>query len=164
MKRILVVCTGNICRSPMTYGLLRAKIQEEGLAPHIQVETAGTYALEGEPPSHYAQKVLAERGIDISHHRARQITKEMLQKADLVIVMTESHRRSLFYLLPEAAPKVILLSELAGEHRDIADPYGHPYEAYVTTVAMLETYLQRGWSRLLRHLGLEEPPHGQENA
>ncbi len=155
-KRVLVVCTGNICRSPMTYGLLQAKIAEEGLQSTIRVETAGTYALEGEPPSLYAQKVLAERGIDISHHRARQITAQMIKEADLIIVMTDAHRRSILYTLPEAATKVVLLSELAGEHKDITDPYGHPYEMYVATAALLETYINRGWPRLLKRLGLSE--------
>ncbi len=156
-KHVLIVCTGNICRSPMAYGLLKAKIEEEGLEDKIRVETAGTYALEGEPPSPLAQKALAERGIDISHHRARQITTRMIKEADLIIVMTESHRKSILYTLPEAATKIVLLSELAGEHRDIADPYGHPYEAYVTTAAMLETYINRGWPRLLKRLGLAQP-------
>ncbi len=156
-KTVLIVCTGNICRSPMAYGLLKAKLDRLGLSPHIRVETAGTFALDGEPPSPEAQRVLAERGIDISHHRARTVTPEMLRRADLVIAMTERHRRSLFFLLPEAGVKILLLSELVGEHKDIKDPYGGPYEGYVRTADLLEDYLERGLPTLLSRLDVSPP-------
>lgn len=124
------------------------------MADQIVVETAGTYALEGEPPSPGAQRALAARGIDISHHRARLVTRDMLLSADLILVMTEAHRNSLFHLAPEALKKIYLLSELAGEHRDIPDPYGGPQEAYDAVAAMLENYITRSFPRLLQYLNL----------
>ncbi len=152
-KTVLIVCTGNICRSPMAYGLLQEKLRQRGLSDRIRVETAGTFALEGEPPSPEAQRVLAERGIDISHHRGRQVTSQVLRDADVILVMTERHRKSLFYLLPEAVHKVFLLSELVGRHEDIADPYGGPYEGYVKTAQVLDEYLEQGLPTLLEILG-----------
>ena len=155
--RVLIVCTGNICRSPMAYGLLRARLEQAGLADRVRVETAGTYALEGESPSPGAQRAMAARGIDISQHRGRMVTREMLLDADLIVVMTEAHRNSLFHLAPEALKNIYLLSELAGEHRDIPDPYGGPPEAYEAVAAMLETYVERALPRLLQYLGISEP-------
>ncbi len=155
-KRVLIVCTGNVCRSPMAYGLLRHHLARHGLSERVEVETAGTYALDDQPPSRGAQVVLAQRGIDISHHRARTLTVDLLRAADLVIVMTEDHRRSIFYLAPASLRKVVLLSELVGEHQDIPDPYGGPREAYEATAALIEDYITRGLPNLLRRLGVEE--------
>ena len=154
-KRVLIVCTGNICRSPMAYGLLRAYLQEQGLDQAIVVETAGTHALVNEPPSAPGQKILAERGIDISHHRARQVTPQLLRDADVVLVMEEAHRRSLFYLAPQHLGKILLLSELVGEHQDVEDPYGQPEEMYRKTAALLDRYIREGFPTLLKHLGME---------
>ncbi len=127
------------------------------MGDRVRVETAGTYALQGEPPTPGALRALAARGLDISQHRARLVTREMLLDADLVLVMTEAHRNSLFHLAPEALKKVYLLSELAGEHRDIPDPYGGPQEAYDAVAAMIENYVTRAIPRLLEYLGLPVP-------
>ncbi len=155
-KHVLIVCTGNVCRSPMAWGLLRRKLEERGLDEDIIVETAGIYALDDQPPSRGAQEVLAQRGIDISHHRARTITPHMLQKADLVLVMTEDHRTTLFHRDFASIHKLLLLSELAGEHADVEDPYGKPRQAYEKAADIIEDYLERGMETLLRRLGLDE--------
>ncbi len=156
-KRVLIVCTGNVCRSPMAYGLLRWRLAQLGLDQEVVVETAGTYALETQPPARLAQEVLAEQGIDISHHRARTVTRDLLEAADLIIVMAEQHRQTIFHRVPHVLPRVLLLSELAGEHRDIPDPYGGPREEYEMTAAMIDTYIERGLPRLLKRLGLTMP-------
>ena len=141
----------------MAYGLLQRRLAELGLDREVVVETAGTYALETQPPARLAQEVLAEQGIDISHHRARTVTQEMLEQADLILVMAEQHRQTIFHRVPKVLPRVLLLSELAGEHRDIPDPYGGPREEYEMTAAMIDTYIERGLPRLLRRLGVSMP-------
>jgi Protein-tyrosine-phosphatase len=140
----------------MAWGLLQDKLAKRGLQERIQVETAGTFALEGKPPTPEGQAVLAERGIDISTHRARTVNVGMLRAADLVIVMAEEHRKSLFYHDPASLHKILLLSELAGDHRDIEDPYGRSRDAYEATAEIIDRYLETGLEAMLRRLGIEE--------
>jgi protein-tyrosine-phosphatase len=155
-KKVLFVCTGNVCRSPMAEGIFRKMLEERGLAGAVDVDSAGTWALEGRPPTPLAVDAVAAMGVDIGDHRARTVTAEDLQEADLVLVMEEAHRRSLFYLAPELSHKVFLLSEMAGEHEEIADPYGtNDPENYVFTARKIRDYLERGWPEIAKRIGAE---------
>ncbi len=153
VKHLLLVCTGNVCRSPMAAGLIRDRLQREGLSGWIHVSSAGVFALEGEPASADGVAVLAERGVDISAHRARQLDDQILGQADLVLVMEEGHRQATFARAPQHLHKVMLFSELAGEHADVADPYRQGRAAYERTLALLDSILDAGWEALLRRLG-----------
>src|SRR5262245_63475713 len=86
MTRVLVVCTGNTCRSPIAAALLRRELAASG-RHDVSVESAGTGAWEGAPASEGAYLVMLEREIDISGHRARPLTPEMVQQADLILTM-----------------------------------------------------------------------------
>lgn len=154
MKRVLFVCTANICRSPMAMGLLRQRLAQNGLADQVEVRSAGIWGLDGEPAARIGVEVLAERGVDISDHRAHTITDEEIAQADLVLVMEEAHRRSLFYNYPQFLGKVFLLSEMAGEYGDIKDPYRRPREEYVRCVNELTRLIEKGYPNILRRLGL----------
>ena len=90
MKNILVMCTGNICRSPTAEYLLRKE-----LGPDYNVQSAGLGALVEHPAEETAMKVAAKNGIDMSPHKARQVTMDMLKWADLVLVMEAGQRDSL---------------------------------------------------------------------
>ena len=91
MMDILVVCTGNICRSPMAEGLLRHMLaQHRGLEAHVH--SAGTHGLDGEPAAAFAIQAASEIGVDISSHRARSLDREMVSAADLILVMEPFHR------------------------------------------------------------------------
>jgi protein-tyrosine-phosphatase len=158
MKRILVVCTGNICRSPMAQALLEHELRRAGLDHQIEVLSAGTAALVGESPSAGSILAMAEQGLDITAHRARQLDGHLVRTADLILVMEEAHRRRLFYNWPEVLPKTFLLSEMAGEHEDIADPYGGPQAEYNHTAARLADLIRRGMPTIRQRLGLEPPP------
>jgi protein-tyrosine phosphatase len=160
MKFILVVCTANICRSPMVAGILRARFAAIGLEDEVIVRSAGVYAHEGEPATNYGVELLAAKGIDISGHRATQVVEWDIGRANLILVMEEAHRRKLFYYSPGDLYKVILFSELIGEHDDLEDPYGQDTLAYVTTLARIEHIINTGWEKLLGNLKIKPPAGG----
>ncbi len=155
MKRILVVCTANICRSPMVAGVLSARLAADGLADQVKVQSAGVYAMEGAKASAYGVELLAAKGIDISRHVASGVTEHDVQQADLILAMEEKHRQSLFHYSPADSYKVLLLSELANEHFDLRDPYGYNKAAYMTTLQTIEKILDLGWQNLLTRLALQ---------
>lgn len=133
---ILVVCTGNICRSPMAEGLLKhALAGQDGALQSLKVISAGVSTRNGEPVSENAVITLKKAGIDISSHRSRSITQEMLDKAVVVFGMTESHR-SIIQLKAAPVPKhLYLFREFLPKDSgiEICDPYGGPLKAYETS-------------------------------
>ncbi len=130
---IIVVCTANICRSPMAEGLLaHALAAEDGPLKKFKVVSAGVAARPGERVSENSVVALKKVGIDISSHRARPLTQEMLNTASMVLCMTESHR-SLIELQASPVPARLHLFRdfLPGNaSREIADPFGGPLKLY----------------------------------
>ena len=121
---ILFLCTGNTCRSPMSQGLLRAMLKEEGIQG-VKVKSAGIAAIAGEPPTAYAVQVLKENCIDISDHLSQPFNEALTEWADVIYVMTDGHRAAIHDLYPKYIDKVKLLNE-----EGITDPYGMPIESY----------------------------------
>jgi len=121
----LVVCVGNICRSPMAEALLRRELRGQS---EFTVESAGLGALVGHPASEHSVDLMAEMGEDITMHRARQIHPDMVRDADLVLVMETGHKRAIDDADPTARGKVHRLGEWQGI--DIDDPYRRPREAF----------------------------------
>ena len=125
IRHILVVCVGNICRSPMAEALLKRELRgQDG----ITVESAGLGALVGYPASDYSVELMDEMGVDISQHRARQIHPDMVSAADLVLVMEAGHKRAIDDADPTARGKVHRLGEW--QDKDIDDPYRQPKAAF----------------------------------
>lgn len=155
LKTILFVCTANICRSPMAASIMRRRLDRAGLAAHVEVASAGVWAESGHKASAFAGAVLGSRGMDLSGHASRLLTPAMLREADIVIVMEESHRQSIFHLAPQHLGKVYLLSEMAGKHDDVADPYGGPIEGYETTADLLEELIDAGLPGILKRIGVQ---------
>jgi protein-tyrosine phosphatase len=112
---VLHVCTGNIGRSPLAEHLMRSLLQQR-LGPASQsfvVASAGTYGCVGEPMESYSEQVLRERGIDTSDFRARALTAELIEQADLVLTATREHRSAVVGLVPGAVRRSFVLKELA---------------------------------------------------
>lgn len=142
----------------MAMGLLRQRLAQDGLADQVQVSSAGIWGLDGEPASAPGVEVLAARGVDIAQHRARTVTDQDMAEADLVLVMEEGHRRSLFYSYPQWLGKVFLLTEMAGAYGDVKDPYRRPKEEYLRCADELARLIDRGYANILRRLGVAPAP------
>lgn len=126
INRILVVCIGNICRSPVGEVLLREHFKQQPKAPTIA--SAGLNAMIGYPAHELSVAVLASRGIDCNNHRAQQISAELVQQSDLILVMETHQQRRIESLFPQARGKVFRLGHW--RDLDIEDPYGKPLAAF----------------------------------
>ena len=129
MKKLIFVCTGNTCRSPMAEGLLRHLL---GPDCGWEISSAGVCAGNGFPASPNAVAALQEKGIDISDHRSRHLSPAMIEDADLLVTMTRNHRDAILSIVPESAGKVFLLKSfgIAQCPTDIYDPVGEALNIY----------------------------------
>lgn len=127
MQHILVLCIGNICRSPLAEALLRRRF------PGKTIWSAGLGALVGQPADPESAAVAARHGLDLSDHRARQLATWMCQQADLILVMEQSQKADLERQCPWVRGKVFRLGVWSAF--DIADPYRRPREAFEAAYA-----------------------------
>ncbi len=125
--RILFVCLGNICRSPMAEGVFRSVVESRGLSDKFEIDSAGTGAWHvGSPPDERAQKVLLDNGMDISGLRARQIKRNDFESFDYIIAMDQSNYSNIVKLNPDVADgKVHMMLGFASHvgEVDVPDPY-----------------------------------------
>ncbi|MFR0689852.1 low molecular weight protein-tyrosine-phosphatase [Enterobacterales bacterium AE_CKDN230030158-1A_HGKHYDSX7] len=142
-KTILVVCAGNICRSPTGEHLLRQRLTGSG----IQVSSAGLTALVGRPFEQNALTTLQRHAQHPHDHRARQLTPQILQASDLVLVMEDRHRQDVIRLSPLARSKTFLLGKWQDE-REVPDPYRQGTAAFEHAYALIEEGAD-AWSRRL---------------
>jgi low molecular weight protein-tyrosine phosphatase len=112
MASILVVCSGNICRSPVAEGLLRRALERRLGQDAPSVSSAGTIAIDGAAASDGSVVAARELGIDISAHRARLLTADLIAEADLCLCMAGEHRDEIAGLVPHAADRAFTLKEL----------------------------------------------------
>lgn len=142
-KRILIVCVGNICRSPTAEYLLRNRLSKTDIA----VESAGLGALVGHSMDATALAVLAEHGIDGSAHVARQLDDSMLRSAELVLAMEKRHVATISQSAPQASGKTFMLGKWQGDI-NIPDPYRQRREAFEHVYDLIDGSVSRWLERL----------------
>ncbi|MBC3252011.1 protein tyrosine phosphatase [Serratia fonticola] len=128
---ILVVCVGNICRSPTGERLLKK------LLPNIKIDSAGVGALVGHEADRTAQEVAASNGISLERHIAKQLTSDLCQKYDLILVMEKKHIEAVSNIAPFARGKTMLYGHWLNK-RDVPDPYKQSRESFEFVFALLD--------------------------
>lgn len=144
-QRILVVCIGNICRSPVAEHLLRDHLSNSDMV----VESAGLRALVDKPMEAMAMQFLRRKGLHGERHRARQLTRGMLRSADLILAVEREHIIGMMRIAPESSGKIMLLDHWSGG-RDIIDPYHHGHEIFDRSCQMIEHAVSAWLPRLMR--------------
>lgn len=144
-KSVLILCIGNICRSPVAEGVLKKMSAQHNLG--LSISSAGVHAMVDEPAQPHSLAVAEENGIDITSHRARQLTSEMINAHDLVLVTDEAVRKMATRQHPHATGKVKLIGHF--RNFEIVDPYRKPKEnfdtMYIDIENCLKDWLQKIW-------------------
>ncbi len=151
--RVLLVCSGNTCRSAMGEGILRKLVASVPRA-NVEVSSAGTLGIEGAPATDEAIEVARRHGVDIGGHLSRAVTPDRVERADLILGMTALHVDELRRRFPAAVDRVHLLSVFAdGSDVDVPDPIGGPTEEYERAYEMIEALLGSALPRIAGSTG-----------
>ncbi|MDH5639572.1 MAG: low molecular weight phosphotyrosine protein phosphatase [Nitrospinota bacterium] len=138
MLRVLFVCTGNLCRSPMAQFLLLDRLAERGVEDVI-VLSAGFIAQEGAPACPMAVEITGRIGVDMSRHKAKVLSRDLLEWADKVLVMEKRHLKLARMMAPEAEGKMALFSDyvVGKQDMDVPDPYGETEPEYIRALDII---------------------------
>ncbi|MCL4674625.1 MAG: low molecular weight phosphotyrosine protein phosphatase [Pararhodobacter sp.] len=139
---VLVVCVGNICRSPLGEHMLRAELDQAGVS--VRVSSAGLQALVGHPADSETASVAARNGVSLDRHQARQFTQDLGRDHDLILVMEPSHKAEIVHSAPALSGKTFLFDQWSGG-KGIADPYRRSREFHEAVFAMIRDGA-RGWA------------------
>lgn len=148
MPLVLFVCTANLYRSPIAAAIFAQFLAKHNLTKAWRVESAGIIALDGMPIAPHALTALQERGINASAHSTRLLTRDMLESADLVLVMELQHKEGLRLQHPDLAQRIVLLSEMVGLSYSLSDPDHDSLSSIQATTREIESLLTRGWARI----------------
>ena len=146
IKKILVVCAGNICRSPMAEALFRQRIDERSLLDQIMISSAGTIAIEGNLPCDEVVALMrTDHGVDISGHRAQSFTIAI--PADLILTMDQQITNEV--RATGSSVPVEMLGDYVGTSEEVDDPYGGPASGYRRSLRILDRLVTKAVDRIL---------------
>ena len=148
MPSILIVCSANICRSPMAEAILKRLVSKRPDATQWHIESAGTWALNGCPAAELSQYVMQSMGMDISSHQSQPVSLDLIQRFDLILTMESNHKEGLIAEFRHDTNRIYMLSEMVGLRKDIADPIGGQMVDYEETAHLLERMLTDGLERI----------------
>ena len=132
LKKVLFVCTANVCRSPMAEKLFARSVEKSSLPQKIVSYSAGLSAMDGDKASQNSMDACEEIGVDISDHRSAGLTRTSLEDASAIFCMTESHRAliNMYFELPPGYPIFLMREFIEGESKELPDPYGQDIDVY----------------------------------
>ena len=145
-RYILFVCTGNSCRSVMAKAMLEKFLKQACLSNKVKVDSAGTSSYSGMIAAQNTIDVMKEAGADVSTHKGKSVTPDLLRKSDSIFVMGRSHRSAVLGILPEADSKLKLLKE----NQDIPDPIGKSLEEYRRIRDIIENEIENIFLELFK--------------
>jgi protein-tyrosine-phosphatase len=148
MPSILIVCTANICRSPIAEAILKRLVADRPDADQWYIKSAGTWANYGSPAAVLSQLVVQKMGLDISTHRSQPVTLELIQHFDLILTMEDQQKEGLALQFKPYADRIYMISEMIGRIEDIPDPIGGELVDYQETARVLERILSDGLDRI----------------
>lgn len=144
MKKIMFICTGNICRSAMAEWLMKKLVKDNNI--EAKIYSSGIFAEDGDIPTYNAIEAIKEYGVDLREHRATNIRRSKIEDMDIILCATNSHKNNVINMYPNLKDKIYTIKEYAGFNEsdlDIQDPFGYDIETYRFCASAINDCLEK---------------------